>query len=616
MSQKPSAFMLSHRRTASRSAAAIATVLALVLGLALVVSLGGDQRGPVDGETALVTNAVPETITVPDPAPVELGMRFTSARDGTIDGVRFYKGPQNSGSHTGSLWSESGSLLAQTKFIDESVSGWQRADFSPPVRIRAGDIYVVSYYSPEGNYSVDTRGFDSQLARGHLTLPTGAGVYAYGGGFPQDNHLNSNYFVDIFFSEDSGTVSNTPNARNTPSTSPPANDDESLHLPRIPWEGGPSYWKQFPKTDAAGWDEPDFFPIIAWFNSVSSNEEVQYDKSLGINTYSGMWEGTPYRLFEDNDVFWIGGPLNETFGPQSENWVGNFLDDEVDGRFPPEEGRARLQKSVDESMGDGRFNYANFTQMVMGTDLPAPDAEAFVNDYTDVVSIDMYWYTIPYCSLLPYRDVYVTPVKQSNCRTASSYGKTMDALRFRDAADDKLQPLWQWIENLNGGPGGGEFTDHITGGQLQGAVMNSLIHEARGIAYFNQSLSGPCQSGNVFRQSQVVDNFCGAEQIDAAKTINNRIAELAPVLNSQSYKYSFGAGLDTMLKTHDGNAYIFAMIDGETQPGDRTLAVPPGVSGTTVEVLYEDRTLDIDASGTFTDSFADEYSYHVYRIAQ
>ncbi|GGE91726.1 hypothetical protein GCM10011313_13270 [Mycetocola zhadangensis] len=584
-----------------------------MLSLAVVAIVRGDRPQVDGGETALSPRATPKIVTVSDPEPVELGMRFSSARDGTVDSMRFYKGPENTGTHTGSLWDESGSLLARTTFTDESPSGWQTAQFRTPVPIRAGKSYVVSYYSPAGQYSADAQGFDSALARGNLSMPAGAGVYTYGGGFPEDNHLNANYFVDIHFTE--GEVPSSPAPRQA-TTTPRANSDKTLPLPRIPWEGGPSYWKQFPAADAAGWDEPDFFPILAWFNSFSNDEEVQYDKTLGINTYSGMWEGTPYSLFENNGVFWIGGPLNDTFSESSKNWVGNFLDDEVDGRFTPEQGRDRLQKSVDENAGNGRFNYANFTQMVMGTDLPTSDAEAFINDYTDVVSIDMYWYTIPYCSLLPYRDVYITPVKQSNCRTASSYGKTMESLRTRDAADGKLQPMWQWIENLNGGPGGGEFTAHITGGQLQGAVMNSLIHEARGIAYFNQSLNGPCQSGNVFRQSQVVENFCGAEQIEAAKTINTRIAELAPVLNSQSYDYSFGAGTDTMLKTHDGDAYIFAMIDGKTQPGERTFTVPPGVTGTTLDVLFEDRTIEVDSSGRFTDTFADEYSYHIYRVAQ
>lgn len=346
-----------------------------------------------------------------------------------------------------------------------------------------------------------------------------------------------------------------------------------------------------------------------------SNSEVQFDKTAGFNTYIGMWEGTPFSLFKDNGVYWIGGQLNSGFDASSGNWVGNFLDDEVDGRFSPTDGRALLQRLKDSYAGNGKFNYANFTQMVVGTDLAASDAQAFVNNYTNAVSVDMYWYTIPFCDWTPYRgDLYLVPVKQSNCRTSSSYGKVMEALRMRDASDGKLQAPWQFVELLNGGPGGGPFTANITPAQLKGAVMSSVINEARGIVYFNQSLSGPCQSANIIRQAQVTPGFCGIANVDAARTVNNQIHQLAPIINTQSYQWSFGSGLDTMLKVSDGYAYVFAMVDGSSGPGSRTFQLPAGVSGRSAEVLFENRTVSIDSSAKFSDSFATESSYHVYKI--
>jgi hypothetical protein len=388
-----------------------------------------------------------------------------------------------------------------------------------------------------------------------------------------------------------------------------------LDLPRIPWEGGPGYWKQFAKADAAGWDEPGFFPIVVWFNGISSDEEARYDASLGVNTYIGMADTTPYHLFEDNNMFWIGGRLNDTFTASSRNWVGYFLDDEVDGRFSVQEGRRQLQERVESTPVDGLFKYANFTQTIISRDMAPGAAQHYVNGYTDVVSIDMYWYTIPFCNWRPYRgDVYLIPVSRSHCRTASSYGKALNALRQRDDADDKLQPLWQFVENLNGGPGEGPFLGHISPDQLQGAVMNSIINEARGIVYFNQSLSGPCTGGSVFRLSQVTANYCGTQQVAAARRVNSRVKELAPVINTQSYDHAFGKGLDTMLKTHEGHAYIFAMVDGNSGPGQRTFRLPAGIRGRSVEVLFEDRTLPVDESARYSDNFEAEYSYHIYRV--
>lgn len=389
-------------------------------------------------------------------------------------------------------------------------------------------------------------------------------------------------------------------------------DTALLDLPRVPWEGGPEYWARFPATADAGWTDPAFFPVVSWFNGISSDEEVRYDRSLGFNTYIGMDPSTPYSLFADNDVYWIGGALNETFTEDSRNWVGTFLDDEVDGRFPPDEARDRLAQLRESAPAD-RPAYANFTQTVVSRDMTDDDAEALINDYTDVVSVDMYWYTIPFCDWDPYRAVYLLPVEQETCRTASSYGTVVEMLRQRDAADGELQATWQFVEVLNGGPGEGPFLGNIEPDQLRGAVMSSLIHEARGIVYFNQSLSGPCQGGNVIRLSQVQEDFCGAAQVAAAGEVNAQIHELAPVLNTQSYEHDAGPGLDTMLKAHDGYAYLFAMVDGSGPPGERRLDLPAGLAGGEAEVLFEDRTVPV-VDGRITDTFTTESTYHVYRI--
>jgi hypothetical protein len=622
--------------------------LRVAIGAALVAVIGVTTAlvgATLPAEASVLGGATPKVATDSDRMAVELGMRFSSAKGGTVNGVRYYRGPSNAGPHTGSLWDASGKRLATVTFSNETKSGWQTAYFATPVKVTAGKGYVASYLAPKGGYSDDTHYFDKAKTVGDLKVPAGAGVYAYGpkGGYPTDNWFNSNYYVDVLFTPSvgspspSGSPTTTPTSTPTPTKSPtstptptktptptqtpsgPATGDGSgnsaLSLPKIPWEGGSDYWKKFSKPNAAGWSDPSFFPIVVWYDGISSDAEVNYDKSLGLNTYIGMDAATPYSLFGDNDVYWIGGKLNSSFNDSSKNWVGDFLDDEVDGRFTPAEGRAYLQQIVDNLGNDGRFKYANFTQMVMATDMKAADSQAFVNKFTDAVSLDMYWYTIPYCSQTPYRDVYLTPIDQANCRTSSSYGKTMQSLRKQDAADGKLQPLWQFVENLNGGPGPSAPAVYITPGQLEGAVMNSVINEARGIVYFNQSFSGNCQSSNVFRQSQVNKNFCGAAQVAAAKEVNNRIKDLATVINTQSYQWSFGSGLNTMLKAKDGYAYVFSMVDGSSKPGSRTFQLPAGVSGKSVQVLYENRTLPVSSSGTFSDSFANESTYHIYKVA-
>jgi hypothetical protein len=157
------------------------------------------------GVSLFTATATPATITQNDPSPVELGMKFTPSTNGTITGIRFYKGPQNTGTHTGTLWTSTGTQLGTLTFGNETASGWQTANFAAPVQVTAGTTYVVGYHS-NGYYSANTNYFTSAVSNGPLTAPSssssgGNGVYAYGTGsaFPTNSYNASNYWVDVIF---------------------------------------------------------------------------------------------------------------------------------------------------------------------------------------------------------------------------------------------------------------------------------------------------------------------------------------------------------------------------------------------------------------------------------
>ncbi|HSI59540.1 MAG TPA: Ig-like domain-containing protein [Ideonella sp.] len=153
------------------------------------------------------STAVPANPSVADPGPVELGVKFSSDISGYVTGVRFYKGNGNTGTHIGNLWSASGQSLASATFIGESASGWQQVDFATPVAITANTVYVASYFAPNGNYAADglyfqNSGLDNPPV--HLLSAAasgGNGVYAYGSAssFPSSSFNNTNYWVDVVF---------------------------------------------------------------------------------------------------------------------------------------------------------------------------------------------------------------------------------------------------------------------------------------------------------------------------------------------------------------------------------------------------------------------------------
>jgi len=139
-------------------------------------------------------------------SPVELGMRFRSDVNGTITAIRFYKGSGDTSTHTGSLWSSSGTLLATETFSVESASGWQQLNFSTPVTVTANTTYVASYHSGGPFYYspsyFQTAGVDSaplHALKDGVDGPTGVYLYSPGGSFPNQTYSSSNYWVDVVF---------------------------------------------------------------------------------------------------------------------------------------------------------------------------------------------------------------------------------------------------------------------------------------------------------------------------------------------------------------------------------------------------------------------------------
>jgi Domain of unknown function (DUF4082)/Bacterial Ig-like domain/Bacterial Ig domain len=158
-----------------------------------------------------------------DAQPVTLGLEFQATSDGEITGVRFYKEPDDTGTHIGSLWTSSGQLLATGTFSNESTEGWQELDFSTPVAVNAGQTYVASYFTSTGHYAVTPNDLSSPVTSGPLTAVANGGVYAYGSGntFPSSSYDGSNYWVDVVYG---------PNQ--TPPTASPANPiDGQTSLP-------------------------------------------------------------------------------------------------------------------------------------------------------------------------------------------------------------------------------------------------------------------------------------------------------------------------------------------------------------------------------------------------
>jgi hypothetical protein len=414
-------------------------------------------------------------------------------------------------------------------------------------------------------------------------------------------------------------------------------------LPLIPWAGGPSYYNKFTLAKNMGWTSPNFYPIGAWFMRASDQGAQDLYKSMHFNTSFQVEDEADLATLRANGMSAF--PGNPDWQPGTES-VGWEVMDEPDMNYgagsdgwsgvegwntcqPTQDNGGKCGLTVLSYMinnrfpsGDGRMLYSNLGKGIFpGWEDPADEARFLNSGYTDLISDDIYWYTdLDACTgqqgprlipgsgpISPYSGM--PDLTDAECHRAGNYGAIVDQMRYLDSLDGKYQPILGFVES--GNPFDGGWDRYITGPQMEGAVMSTVIHGADGVIYFKHNFGSSCIT---------TDNFidCSQTHKTNATTVNGYLQSLAPVLNTQSYKYDFGGGTDTMLKWYNGSAYIFAMGKiklGGTNTGNLTFTLPSGIAGaTSVQVLDgASRTIPISA-GKFTDNFAQEYSYHIYKI--
>lgn len=204
-------------------------LLVLVLGSVLVAAGFAASRAQAATSTTLFGTKTPTASerSIADPKAITVGVVFKSSQAGTIDGVRFYKGAGNTGTHIGALWTAGGTLLAQATFTGETSTGWQSVAFAVPVPITAGTLYRAGAYLPAGHYAQTKGAFDRKsITSGPLTAPASVsgnanGRFTYGAGlrFPVDDFATANYWVDVTFSTGTGPPPTTTTSAPTTTTS-------------------------------------------------------------------------------------------------------------------------------------------------------------------------------------------------------------------------------------------------------------------------------------------------------------------------------------------------------------------------------------------------------------
>jgi hypothetical protein len=133
------------------------------------------------------------------PYSLEMGVKVQVTEPARIEAIRYYRDANETGSHTGRVWTANGTLLTSTTFTSESASGWQEQALAAPLELTPGQVYMVSV----GINSRFVMTGGSALGGGITSGPLASvvdgrnGAYSDAAGvFPNQSWFNSNYFID------------------------------------------------------------------------------------------------------------------------------------------------------------------------------------------------------------------------------------------------------------------------------------------------------------------------------------------------------------------------------------------------------------------------------------
>jgi hypothetical protein len=375
-------------------------------------------------------------------------------------------------------------------------------------------------------------------------------------------------------------------------------------------DGGQGYYSQFSNSLPS---DPNYFPLGVWFESVVSQADVDRDKDAGLNLYVALTANSNLSLVQRNGMRAIlqqsEWHANQTAinSPAVSGWE---LFDEIDMQQGPGLGYTTLNNILAQLPNDGRMRYNNYGKGVMFWETNG-QAKRFVEDFQQVVSNDIYWFTDPNVSGTSEGGKLLNdghPLTPTQTRRAANYGYTVDRMRALDAMDGQRRPIWNFVEvGWPSSETAAQGARSIQPAEVQAAVWHSIIAGTRGVIYFNHSFGGPNQSQHSLREPAY------AAVRAAVKSTNRLVTQLAPVLNAPFADgfVSAGPSVRTMAKSHDNKYYVFAG-SRENVASTPTFSLS-GVDSGTATVIGENRTIPI-SSGRFSDSFPDGNAIHVYRI--
>lgn len=360
--------------------------------------------------------------------------------------------------------------------------------------------------------------------------------------------------------------------------------------------------------------DPNFFPIAVWdqdpTRSRNGNNNATNYKALGINTFAGLWDfpgdstsSAKLNAIKAAGMYALagdGGISAAKAMPGASALAGYQLGDEQDMSTNPSHITPDQVTSSANSI-----HAADSSRPIYNNWGKAFSLYPWVGAHDDATGLRKYCSQVDISS----SDYYAATdgYEPSDSHTPNFYGKAVDNVRTLCGSS---KPAWGFIET------GHPFSDNpgswapyssngvIAAATIEEGVWSELAHGANGIVYFVHDFKS-----NGFTEDGVFDH---PDAVAIVKKINAQIASMASILNAQRQPTGLSVtNADATLRADAAGRYVIAAGNSaSTRTATFTVAA---AAGKTVQVVGENRTIQADANGTWTDSFAG-WGHHVYKI--
>lgn len=391
------------------------------------------------------------------------------------------------------------------------------------------------------------------------------------------------------------------------------------------------------------WDDPSFFPLACFFGLYAdASSDLTTYADLGFNLSTCVTASSNFGLLSGAHVWDIdGNGGGDITGPSNVYVAGVHIDEPT---LPS--GIQSAISAVSNANQAGRLwdLVGTWNQIAGGGEIGGTPLSTLLalNHWTlpggGNTSIGFYYVDIYWFASSPSANGQSTWGKSilkngaTNATAAEMargchYGNMVDFNRaMGNGSNDPtvsnaasripMAAVVEWSDGLLTDPG----VRGALANEIPWAMWSMIIHGARRVEVF----VGPARNIDTSIQSgQSISRY------NAIKNANAAITSLASVINSPSAVgfasvspagYAFpvyqsnwlNGGVEFICKWFGGNFYIFAATR-EPQSTTNLSATFTVARGTLATVLNESRTIGI-SGGTFTDTFANAWTVHIYKI--